>query len=193
MKTSPLAVMSVLAIALVAGSAFAQQQAGEMTLDAEEASKHFKTRGYSPYADRGFPTRPFWGDTHLHTANSPDAFAFGNRLTPADAYRFARGETVTSSTGQRVQLSRPLDFLVVADHGVAMGAMMELYTGNPDLLKDPQLKRWHLMMTIDNKRLTCRLGCSTTGDHRIFNPNVKLLVSPRTSSFRRISKTPLNG
>ncbi|MHC4505985.1 MAG: DUF3604 domain-containing protein, partial [Planctomycetota bacterium] len=56
------------------------------------------------------------------------------------------GETVTSSTGQRVQLSRPLDFLVVADHGVAMGAVMELYKGNPALLRDERLKRWHLMM-----------------------------------------------
>jgi hypothetical protein len=132
--------------ALAAPAAAQQQQAGEMTLDVQEAAKHFPTRGYSPYADRGFPTRPLWGDTHLHTANSPDAFAFGNRLTPEDAYRFALGETVTSSTGQRVQLSRPLDFLVVADHGVAMGAMMELYKGNPTLMGDPRLKRWHLMM-----------------------------------------------
>ena len=124
----------------------AEQQAGEMTLDEAEAAEHFTSRGYSPYADRAFPTRPLWGDTHLHTANSPDAFAFGNRLTPEDAYRFALGHTVTSSTGQRVQLSRPLDYLVVADHGVAMGAMMELYTGNPDLLQDERLKRWHLMM-----------------------------------------------
>lgn len=132
--------------AALAAPAVAQQQAGEMTLDAEEASQHFPTRGYSPYADRGFPTRPLWGDTHLHTTNSPDAFAFGNRLGPEQAYRFAQGETVTSATGQRVQLSRPLDFLVVADHGVAMGAMMELYKGNPALMRDPRLKRWHLMM-----------------------------------------------
>jgi len=136
----------VIATLLIAGPASAQQQAGEMTLNPEEAAEHFPRRGYSPYADRGFPTLPLWGDTHLHTANSPDAFAFGNRLTPEEAYRFARGETVTSATGQRVQLSRPLDFLVVADHGVAMGAMMELYEGNPALLGDPRLKRWHLMM-----------------------------------------------
>ena len=123
----------------------AQEQVGEMTISKEDA-KHFPKRGYSPYPDRGFPTQVYWGDTHLHTANSPDAFAFGNRLGPDDAYRFARGETVTSSTGQRVQLSRPLDWLVVADHAVAMGAMLELYKGNPMLLKDERLKRWHKMM-----------------------------------------------
>jgi hypothetical protein len=146
MKSTKAALLAQIVLSLTAPSAMAQQQAGEMTLDIEEAAEHFQTRGYSPYADRGFPTRVLWGDTHLHTANSPDAFAFGNRLTPEDAYRFARGETVTSSTGQRVQLSRPLDFLVVADHGVAMGAMMELYKGNPALLRNEQLKRWHLMM-----------------------------------------------
>jgi hypothetical protein len=146
MKRSILTILTALVFVVAATPALAQQQAGEMTLDKEEAAKHFKSRGYSPYADRGFPTMVLWGDTHLHTANSPDAFAFGNRLDPEEAYRFARGETVTSATGQRVRLSRPLDWLVVADHGVAMGAMMELYMGNPNLLTDPQLKRWHEMM-----------------------------------------------
>lgn len=138
--------VTILAAMGLAVASHAEQQAGEMTLDVEQAAKHFQSRGYSPYADRGFPTRPLWGDTHLHTANSPDAFAFGNRLTPEDAYRFALGESITSASGQRVQLSRPLDFLVVADHGVAMGAMMELYKGNPSLLQDDQLRRWHEMM-----------------------------------------------
>jgi len=137
---------AVLAATVLVLGAHAEQQAGEMTLNVEEAAEHFQSRGYSPYADRGFPTRPLWGDTHLHTANSPDAFAFGNRLTPEDAYRFATGNTITSASGQRVQLSRPLDWLVVADHGVAMGAMMELYKGNPNLLKDDRLRRWHKMM-----------------------------------------------
>jgi hypothetical protein len=146
MKSVYLALAATLIGGLLTASALGSQQAGEMTLDQEEAAKHFQSRGYSPYADRGFPTWPLWGDTHLHTANSPDAFAFGNRLGPEEAYRFARGETVTTASGQRAQLSRPLDFLVVADHGVAMGAMMELYKGNPLLLKDERLKRWHLMM-----------------------------------------------
>ncbi|WP_255530398.1 DUF3604 domain-containing protein [Novosphingobium sp. NBM11] len=61
-----------------------------------------------------FPERVFWGDTHLHTANSVDAFGFGNRLGPEEALRFARGEEVTSSTGQKAKLARPLDFLVIA-------------------------------------------------------------------------------
>ena len=65
--------------------------------------------------------RVLWGDTHLHTANSLDAAAFGNTLGPEAAYRFARGEEVVSSSGQPVKLSRPLDFLVVADHAEGLG------------------------------------------------------------------------
>ena len=57
----------------------------------------------------------------LHTSFSMDAGAFGARLGPRDAYRFAKGEEVTASSGQRVKLSRPLDFLVVADHSDNMG------------------------------------------------------------------------
>ena len=64
--------------------------------DAFPAQKHF-----SPYAGRNFPTQVLWGDTHLHTGLSMDAGAFGARLTPADAYRFAKGEELTSSPGLR--------------------------------------------------------------------------------------------
>jgi len=98
---------------------------------------------YSPYAGRNFPTRPLFGDTHLHTAFSMDAGAFGARLTPKDAYRFARGEEVTSNTGQPVKLSRPLDFLVVADHSDGFGFFPQLMGGDPKLLATPQGRKWY--------------------------------------------------
>ena len=139
-------VLLTIFMALLSTPAIAGQQAGEMTIDKKEAAQQFRTHGYSPYADRGYSTKVLWGDTHLHSANSPDAFPFGNRLGPREAFRFCRGETVTSATSQRVQLSRPLDWVVLADHAEAMGTMMELYKGNPDLLVDPRLKRWHNMM-----------------------------------------------
>jgi len=103
-------------------------------------------RGYSPYAGRKYPTRPLFGDTHNHTSNSGDAFTGGTRLTPEDAYRFARGEEVTSSTGLPVKLSRPLDFLVVADHAEGLGLMQEVYKGNPAFVVDPTLARWSKAM-----------------------------------------------
>src|SRR5678816_226475 len=76
---------------------------------------------YSPYAQRDYPTRPLFGETHLHTMASFDAGAFGARLTPRDAFRFGLGEEVVSSTGIPVRLSRPLDFVVVTDHSDNMG------------------------------------------------------------------------
>jgi hypothetical protein len=105
------------------------------------AQKHF-----SPYAGRNFPTQVFWGDTHLHTGMSMDAGAFGARLVPDDAYRFARGEELTSSTGLKVKLSRPLDFLVVADHSDNMGFFPRLFAGDPEMLADPTGKRWYEMV-----------------------------------------------
>ena len=102
---------------------------------------------YSPNAGRNYPTQVLWGDTHLHTVNSLDAAAFGDTLGPEEAYRFARGEEVVSSTGQPVKLSRPLDFLVVADHAEGLGGMLELKKGNAAMMADPTLKRWHSMLT----------------------------------------------
>lgn len=101
---------------------------------------------YSPYAGRSFPTRPFFGDTHLHTSFSMDAGAFGARLTPRDAYQFARGEEVTASNGQPVKLSRPLDFLVVADHSDNMGFFPDLFAGKPEMLADPTGRKWYDML-----------------------------------------------
>jgi hypothetical protein len=95
--------------------------AQEPPVSAESLQDAFAPRPYSPYAGRDFPSRVFWGDTHLHTSYSMDAGAFGARLGPRDAYRFAKGEEVISSTGQHVKLARPLDFLVVADHSDNMG------------------------------------------------------------------------
>ena len=97
------------------------------TLDQATAERTFPDRRpYSPYAGRNFPTRPLFGDTHLHTMFSFDAGAFGARLSPADAYRFAKGEEVIASSGQPAKLSRPLDFLVVADHSDNMGFFPDL-------------------------------------------------------------------
>ena len=115
-------------------STLVAQDAG--SLDAEKAKKLSGKKTYSPYANRKFPTRPLFGDTHLHTAMSLDAGVFGANLMPRDAYRFARGEQVTSNSGQPVKLSRPLDFLVVTDHSDNMGWVTDLKAGKPELLAD---------------------------------------------------------
>jgi hypothetical protein len=113
---------------------------------ADLANAFPKKAPYSPYAGRNYPTRPFFGDTHLHTAFSFDAGAFGARLGPPDAFRFARGEEVTSNSGQPVKLSRPLDFLVVADHSDGFGFFPLVLGGDPAIMADPQGKKWHDMI-----------------------------------------------
>ena len=66
--------------------------------------------------------RVFWGDLHLHSNLSPDAYIFENRmLGPSEAYQFAAGEGVLSSTGTLAKLDRPLDFLAVTDHAEYLG------------------------------------------------------------------------
>jgi hypothetical protein len=93
-----------------------------------------------------FPDRPLWGDTHLHTANSVDAFGFGVRLGPEEALRFARGEEVTATTGMKAKLSRPLDFLVVTDHAEALGGTKAIADAPRLLIRDATMRRWHDMM-----------------------------------------------
>ncbi|MEH6757077.1 MAG: DUF3604 domain-containing protein [Parasphingorhabdus sp.] len=94
-----------------------------------------------------YPEQVFWGDTHLHTNNSVDAFGFGNRLDAEAALRFARGEEVTATKGEKAKLSRPLDFLVIADHSDAIGATKAIYEApRIALLGDKFLLRWYDMM-----------------------------------------------
>jgi hypothetical protein len=90
---------------------------------------------YSPYLGQGYPDRVYFGDTHLHTSYSTDAGMVGCRLGPEEAYRFALGQEVTSSTGVRARLQRPLDFLVVADHAENLGLTPMIEESNPELLK----------------------------------------------------------
>ena len=79
---------------------------------------------YSAYAGSESPSRVFWGDTHVHTNLSADGNLAGNHdLGPEQAYRFARGEEVVSQTGLRAKLSRPLDFVVLADHAEGLGLL----------------------------------------------------------------------
>jgi hypothetical protein len=142
-KKNVLIVIAVMFAVLAASLPALGDYVGAVKADKEAVKEAFKAPGYSPYAGRSFPTKPLWGDTHLHTALSLDARAFGVILGPEEAYRFARGDEVTSSHGERLKLSRPLDWLVIADHSDAMGAMDEIVKGNPTLLRDAKVKDWH--------------------------------------------------
>jgi Protein of unknown function (DUF3604) len=104
---------------------------------------------FSPYVGRNFPTRVLWGDTHLHTAVSVDAGTMC-RIGQEDAFRFARGEEITTTHGLRAKLSRPLDFLVIADHAEMYGLMPQLLSGDPEILSTPKGKDWYEKLTSGN-------------------------------------------
>ncbi len=126
--------------------ATAQQLIDDDYASGKPAELTAAAKAFSPYAGRKHPTQVYWGDTHHHTSNSGDAFMAGDRLTPEDSYRFARGEEVVSSSGVPAKLSRPLDFLVVSDHAEGLGVMYEVYKGNPAFTADPNMARWGAAM-----------------------------------------------
>jgi len=96
---------------------------------------------YAPNQNDNFPKNVYFGDTHLHTSYSTDAGLFGNIVGPEEAYRFAKGETVKSSTGVATRLKRPLDFLVVSDHAENLGLAPMILEDNPMVLNHPWGKK----------------------------------------------------
>jgi len=118
----------------------AQHDAGVPRI--EDIESLYPGKAYSPWAERSFPSRVFWGETHLHTGLSLDAGLFGNTTGHDTAYRLARGEEVVSASGQPLKLSRPLDFLVITDHSDMMGIATDIQRGAPNVLAVPKGKEW---------------------------------------------------
>lgn len=88
----------------------------------------------------------YFGDTHVHTAYSLDAYIGGTRLQPSDAYRYARGEAIEVN-GEVVQRRRPLDFVAVTDHAEYIG---EMYSTQIDGAPGhDQRDRYHVSQTSD--------------------------------------------
>jgi hypothetical protein len=113
-----------------------------MQINKEHLSDLYSGKAYSPYAKRTFPEMPLWGDLHLHTSLSFDAGAFGNRLDQRAAYRFARGEEITATSGQQVCLARPLDWLAITDHSDRMGFTDDALAASPFVTNYEQGARW---------------------------------------------------
>ena len=128
-----------LAILILATPAMAQDIGSP---DPDAIKDLYPGRTYSPYAQRSFPSHVYWGDTHLHTSNSPDASLFGNNLPLEDAYRASRGEEVVSATGLPFKLGRPLDWIVIADHAEFMGFGPDVRKGAPNILAEPKGREW---------------------------------------------------
>lgn len=136
-------ITGALAIALLGGGAYLAYG----WLNQAPAEQRGDGEGTVELAD--YPDRVYWGDTHLHTDNSVDAFGFGVRLGPEEALQFASGQEVTSTTGMTAKLARPLDFLVISDHSDGLGATRRLYDAPRvavQAMGDDTILRWYDMM-----------------------------------------------
>ena len=104
----------------------------------------------APVVDSNPLRNAYFGETHLHTAYSLDAYIGGARLTPADAYRFAKGEAV-EALGQGNRISKPLDFAAVTDHAEYLGEMQStMVEGTPG--HDQELLQQLRALTDENER-----------------------------------------
>ena len=128
----------------------------EKSVESAGSASPSTAREYSPVVRDTTATNLYWGDTHLHTRNSGDAFSLGDEeLSAEDAFRFARGEQVLSNTGQKVRLRRPLDFLAVSDHAEFLGAHVLIKRNSPLLAEWPTGRRWaELLEAGDGSALT---------------------------------------
>ena len=183
MKTqNSLLLLGITAAILSAPTAMAQ-----IKPSAESLNDLYPGKAYSPYAERSFPDRVFWGDTHLHTGLSMDAGLFGARLGLEDAYRFARGEEVTASSGQPVRLGRPLDWLVIADHSDGMGFFNDMQAGSPDIIKYEQGKRWYGGLQQGGQAsVDAALDLITTFSQGKINPEMMAEYSPGGKTYASI-------
>lgn len=107
----------------------------------------FSAASLAASAEDGEPTNLYWGDTHLHTSYSIDAFLNGNlTATPDTAYRWAKGLPVIHPYNRtRIKIDTPLDFLVVADHAQFIGVMRDVYSDRiefSDMGPIDSIKRW---------------------------------------------------
>jgi hypothetical protein len=119
--------LSAFCSALIAGGAFAADSAGEPGREAG---------GKNPLRN------VYFGEQHMHTAASPDAFAVGTRGTWADAYDWALGKEVTlSTTGEKMKKSTPYDFVAITDHAEYFGVMPRLIDQKDPLAKSDFAKK----------------------------------------------------
>lgn len=96
----------------------------------------------------------YFGDLHVHTEYSLDAFAYGSLATPRDAYRYAKGEAIPHPAGYDIQLSRPLDFYAVTDHAMFLGVVKEAADTRSELSRLPITEFIHDLNAPDNRGIT---------------------------------------
>ena len=116
----------------------------------------------------------YFGETHIHTSWSFDAYVFGNTKTgPEEAYKFAMGEPIEHPAGYQIKITRPLDFMAVTDHAEYVGTMRLANDPDSPISKLPIAEKLKVKDTEDINRVYLFLGSSI-----LRNKPIKELLSP---------------
>ena len=111
----------------------------------EDSTKNSNSRPM-PNKDRN----PYYGDLHVHTKYSFDAYVFGVTASPDDAYRYAKGAAVKHPLGYEMKLREPLDFYAVTDHGFYMGMIQAYADTSTDISQNDFAEPFHNLNRLDN-------------------------------------------
>lgn len=148
--------VSVLAATLVAcsgGESEGERNAGSQTASESRERTQPSARPVSEGPASGSERYAYFGDLHVHTAYSMDAFQFGTLATPDDAYRYAQGEAIKHPGGFDMQLDRPLDFYAVTDHGFYLGVVRAGADTSTEISTYPAMKSIHNLNAAENLTL----------------------------------------
>ena len=119
----------------------------------------------------------YFGEQHLHSQNSPDAYAMGTRNTPDDAYNFAKGKAIKKNTsGEMVQKKTPYDWAALTDHAEYIGVLPQLTDPNSELSQ--KLKNYDIVQMIQS-------GDEKKGDEAFAKIAVGLTTNNPDPNFNR--------
>jgi predicted component of type VI protein secretion system len=128
------------------------READENTAPTESPAETAASATAVPSIETNPARNAYFGDLHVHTMLSADAFIFGTRATPDDAYRYAKGEAIHHSAGFEMQLRSPLDFEAVTDHAAYLGMMEQMNDPATVAGKRPEAERLRAANTVEARR-----------------------------------------
>ena len=146
MKLSKSSIVLIVVLGLFLIYMFGQSESSLEIVDFSVDKPETKTTSIASNEDRN----PYYGDLHVHTKYSFDAYVFGITATPDDAYRYAKGEGIKHPLGYEMKLREPLDFYAVTDHGIFLGMVEALADTTTKISQKPFAEPFHNLNRPEN-------------------------------------------